>query len=82
MKAIILDTDDGYQAFYVQGKLVDSGRSLGEGFGLIHFLQEHQKTYGYRLEDIEQESLCWEDQELVEMMGYFPQSMDEFEEEY
>jgi len=79
--AVILE-GDGWEAFYVNGKLVDQGHSLGEGDGLLRFLQEQSLEYGFGLHDIVEVYATNEDNKIADETGRFPDDFNDLKGDY
>lgn len=80
-RAVILKGDD-WQAFYIDGECVDQMSSLGEGYGLLHFLQEQSKKYNFGLHDIEEFYAEEEDMDIANDIGNFPNKLSELKGKY
>lgn len=81
MSVIILKSDD-WQGFFIDGVLIDEGHVLGEGNGLINFLQEKSKIYNFKLEDIQEFFTTEEDDKKLDCCGCFPDNIKKMHGEY
>jgi len=71
-KAIVVKTDDGYEALYVNNELVAEGSPIEEGYPRIEIFTQLAEKYGFDLSDL-QEIVGDEDfQEEAATYGSFP----------
>lgn len=79
MKRVVILQADNWEACYVDGKCIEQHHSLGEGDGLLAFLQENAKEYNFTLDDIEE--VWWNEEEdgnnILEEIGCFPENLSE-----
>jgi hypothetical protein len=71
-KRVVLLNGEDWQGFYVNGKIVSQAHNLGEGRGLLHFLQQTSREYGFQLSDIDQFTCSDEDEKLFSEQGSLP----------
>jgi len=79
MKRVVILNADDWQACYVDGKVIEQNHSLGEGYGLLHFLREASKEYNFTLDDIEE--IWWNEEDdeddILDKFGQFPENLSE-----
>jgi predicted RNA-binding protein with EMAP domain len=80
-KAILLKSDD-WEGLYINGKLVEEGHTLNQGYSRIKHFVKLAKTYDFDLEEMQEEYLNGEDITMTEDMGNFPEDINEFVENY
>lgn len=72
-KAVLLFSSDGYEALYIDGKLVKEGDPINEGFSRTKFFSNLSKEFNFNLENMQEYHLSDED-DLVgfhsELMSY------------
>lgn len=79
MQVIVLKSNDGHEAVYINGALHDTGEPLGEGYSQLYFLRLHEflrDNYNYilRADDIHFEHLS--DVDNSEMDDWYPNITD------
>lgn len=81
-KSVIILKGYDWQACYVHGVSIMQNHHLGEGMGLVWFLQENAKVFGFDIFDIKEVQAKDVDIEACENVGEFPAELDELEGEY
>jgi len=76
-KAILLKSDD-WEGLYVNGELVQEGHTLNQGYSRIQHFIKLSKMYNFKLEDMKEISLNYEDVLKTEYEGNFPQNISGF----
>lgn len=82
-KAIILQGDD-WEGLYVDGKLIEEGHTLNQGYSRIKYLSQLAKKYKFALDDVKEQYLEDEDLEWMaeECLSGFPEYISEFRYKY
>lgn len=81
MKVLILKSEDGYEALYIDGKLIDEGEELGEGESQLYMLKQSEK-YGFKYADVKTKYLTKKDDEYTSEVGSFPSIIEELNGKY
>lgn len=81
MKVLVLCASDGYEALYIDGKLIDESSPLGEGETFMYLLRKSEE-YGFRSTDVESKYLTEEDNEMLMDTGNFPDDINELIGDY
>lgn len=81
MKVLILNTCDGYEAIYIDGKLIDEGETLGEGDSRLYLLKMSE-NYGFDSSDVEEKYLTDIDDIFVNDKGSFPFDLSSLKDKY
>jgi len=74
-KAIIIQADD-WEGLFVDGYLVAEGHTLNDGESRIKVLVRFSKKYNFDIAEIEEFYIEEEDEEILEDLGCFPESLD------
>jgi hypothetical protein len=80
-KAILLKSDD-WEGLYINGKLVEEGHTLNQGYSRIKHFIKLAKTYDFDLDEIKEEYLNGADIFMTEDMGNFPEDINGFSGDY
>jgi len=80
-KAILLISDD-WEGLYINGKLVEEGHTLNQGYSRIKHFTKLAKTYDFDLDEMKEEYLCGADIFMTEDIGSFPVDINEFSGNY
>ena len=80
MKALVLNTTDGYEALYINGILYDEGEPLGEGDNRLYFLKLHEERPSIKSGDISFKDLSERDEGSID--GTWPGALSEFKDKY
>lgn len=68
-KAVLLFSSDGYEALYIDGKLVKEGDPINEGFSRTKFFINLSKEFNFDLENMQEYDLSDEDDLEVSTLG-------------
>lgn len=70
-KAILIGLDD-WEGLYINGKLVEEGHTLNQGYNRFKYFQQLAKEYNFSLDELESAYVTPEYQEELEDIGGFP----------
>lgn len=77
---IVLNTQCGdWEGLFINGVLISEGHTLGEGNQKKFWLKVFKQ---YNVDDITEKYLCDEDDEFLNDVGSFPQTIKELKGEY
>tara|TARA_R110000772_G_scaffold8005_1_gene26711 strand:+ start:1145 stop:1396 length:252 start_codon:yes stop_codon:yes gene_type:complete len=76
-RVIVLFSNDGYEALYIDGKFEDSGNGLGEGDALLYMLKKSEE-FNFKHSDVAIHSLTPEDNRRVEDYGDFLDNLNDY----
>jgi hypothetical protein len=79
-EALIVNSDD-WQGLFVDGKLIDEGHTLGEGLGILVYLQEKADEFNFNLKEIKQAWVTEEYEEYLYDMGSFHKDLKDVQYE-
>ena len=84
MKRIIIlnSQEDYWEACYVDGKSIEQGHHLGEGYGKLHFIKETCEKYNATLDDIQELDAEEIDDEDAMECGAFPDLFEDLKGDY
>lgn len=80
--AILLTSDDGYEALYLDGQLVTEGNPINEGFSRTKIFTTLAEDNNFVLSEMREKVLSAEDNDTVAEYGSFHQYLYEYEEQY
>ena len=81
-RVVVLSSDDGYDALYIDGKLIETGSSpLGEGDSLTYLLQKSEE-FNFTSKDVVKHYLEPEDSENVEESGEWHEDITDYLHDY
>ena len=85
-RVLIVNSDD-WQGLFIEGKLIDEGHSLGEGYGITKYLKAQSKKYKFSIDDIKEAYVTDEYEEYLYDHGSFHTNIEDVgyeldEEEY
>jgi len=75
-KAIVVKTDDGYEALYVNNGLVAEGSPIEEGYPRIDVFTQLSEQYNFNLKELEEVIGDEDFQEEAATYGSFPDTYD------
>ncbi len=74
-RVVILTTQSGdWEGLFVDGKLISEGHHLGDGD--VTFLFKQGEKYNFFASDIIKREINDEDEEMMDMSGSFPSTLD------
>lgn len=77
-KAVLILTNDGYEALYVNNKLVEEGSPINQGFSRTKYFSKLAKNYGFNVEELEEKQMSNEDDEEISNSGCFYNDLSEY----
>ena len=80
-KAILIKSND-WEGLYINGKLVEEGHTLNQGYSRIKYFVDLSKKYDFDLGGMKEKYLCEEDIIVTEDYGNFPESINDFIDDY
>lgn len=75
-KAILIGSED-WEGLYVNGKLVEEGHTLNQGYNRINYFKKLAKKYNFSLDELESGYVTPEYGEELEDIGSFPTDITE-----
>ena len=75
-KAILIGTDD-WEGLFVNGKLVEEGHTLNQGYNRMNYFKKLSKQYNFDLNDLESGYVTPEYQIELEDCGSFPEDIND-----
>ena len=81
MDALVLKCED-WEMLYINGKHVDSGHTLEEGYERLTYFLNKSDEYGFNLKDVRFMYLTSEDEEQVNAYGDGPTLLSELKGNY
>lgn len=73
-KAILIDSED-WEGLFVNGKLVEEGHTLNQGYNRINYFKKLAKKYNFNLYELESGFVTPEYQIELENYGGFPDNI-------
>lgn len=68
-KAVLLFSNDGYEALYINDRIVEEGDPINEGFSRTKYFLELSKKYNFNLNEMIESHLSDEDSKEIEEEG-------------
>lgn len=82
-QAVLLSSNDGYEALYVNNKIVEEGDPINEGFSRTKYFLELSKKYNFDLNEMIESHLSDEDSEEIDEAGLgFYHHLSEYKSNY
>lgn len=82
MKRVIILKADDWEVCYIDGKSVEQGHHIGEGYGIVTFLQKQSQLHNFELMDIVVFYADKIDEDEAGNCGRFPQEFSELKGDY